>query len=808
MRLGQLLQDANCGIRMLYRNRAFTGMAALSLIVGIAASTAAFSIFDGLFLNSLPYPDADRLVYLQERAPSWPTPDLGVSYVDLYNWRKLSSSFVDMAGFLEAGADLTGLGATARANIAYVTYNLPHTLGIHPILGREFLREEEEGHYDLPWKPGSSHHVTLLTYGVWQRWFGSARDVLGKTVHLDNIPYTVVGVLPPEAVYPADADVWVPLAYDVTAPGYAMEAIGRLRHGVTVSHAAADLARVHAHIPEARSHKSQLTFPLVTPLRQHYLGEYRTVSEMLLGAVGLLLLIACLNVSGLMMARGMARTRELAVRIALGAGRRRLTQQLLMESALLAAASAVMGMALGWAALRAMLSLMPDVLPSWVKFQLDARFLWFVVAVTVLTALLSSVAPALGALRTDARDVLADAGMKSSLSGGRGRKLNLLVIGEVAIALVLLVAGGLALEAFHRVTSRDPGFRADKVLTMAIDPPEGTSGQRFQICQELLTRLRSYPGVDIAGAIDYLPLGPGLMGRGDWVGWGIQPEGEAAERGSAAIRTVTPGYFRAMGVSLLAGRDFDARDQVEGNARVIVNQAFARAAWPGAADITGRRVRVQRPQWLTVIGVVHDVRHSGLEQPTRPEIFLAYSPDFWVPLTIVVRGKIDAEALAPLVRKAMRETDPSVAIFDAHTMRDTLDRSLWMRRAESWLFGAFAGIALLMAVAGIYGVVSYAVARRTREIGIRMALGAEPGQVVGQVLREGMLLVGIGLALGLAVAWYFTRLMGSLLAGLNPHEPRAYAAVILVLTSAALAANLLPARRAASVDPSKALRSD
>jgi predicted permease len=397
--------------------------------------------------------------------------------------------------------------------------------------------------------------------------------------------------------------------------------------------------------------------------------------------------------------------------------------------------------------------------------------------------------------------------MKSSPSANRRSELNFLVIGEVAIALVVLVAGALALEAFHRVTSRDLGFRADNVLTLALDPPEGTSEQRFQICQRFLTRLRSFPSVNAAGAIDYLPLGPGVMGRGDWVGWGIQPEGEAAERGSAAIRTVTPGYFRAMGVSLRAGRDFDTRDQVEGNARVIVNEAFARMAWPGAADAIGRRVRVQRPQWLTVIGVVQDVRHSGLEQPIRPEIFLAYSPNFWVPLTIVIRGKIDAEALLPLARRAMHETNPSVSIFDTHTMRDMLDRSLWMRRAESWLFGVFAGIALLMTIAGIYGVVSYAVARRTREIGIRMALGAEPSQVINQVLREGVLIVGIGLTLGLPVAYFATPLMGSLLAGVNPHEPYAYAAVILVLTSAALTGSCLPARRAASVDPLKALRS-
>jgi predicted permease len=545
----------------------------------------------------------------------------------------------------------------------------------------------------------------------------------------------------------------------------------------------------------------------VVPLRRHYLDDYRTVSQILLAAVGFVLLIACLNVAGLGMARATARARDAAVRIALGAGRRRLAQQLLTESALLAGGSAVAGVALGWIALRALLLLMPDVLPPWVEFKLDVRFLWFAVVAIALSTLISGVGPALQSLRVDVSSALVDAGQKSSLSGKRRRSLHLLVVAEVAVALILLAAGGLILEAFHRVTSRDPGFRTGNVLAFGIDPPTLDPGPRFQLCQQLLAHLRSSPGVEAAGATDYLPLGPGMMGRGDWAGWAFQPEGEAAERGSAAIRLVTPGYFRAMGVRVLAGRDFDERDLAVGGTQAIVNEAFARAAWPGIASVTGRRVHM-RQKWLTVAGVVNDIRHSGLEKPVRPEVFLSYSPDFLVTLTVVVRGRIEAGALTAIARQAMRETDPTIAIFDVRTMREALDRSLWMRRAYSWLFGVFAAVALAMAVAGIFGVVSYAVAQRTREIGIRMALGAEPRQVVGEVLREGMMLVGIGLALGLAGAWYATRLMGSLLAGVSPHEPRAYAAVILVLVAAALAANWLPASRAASVDPLKALRSE
>ncbi len=756
-------------------------------------------------MNPLPYPQADRLVYLRERAPTGPVPDLGISYVDLDNWREQNGSFTDMAGFVEAGADLTGWGQAERVNVAYVTSNLARSLGIHPVVGRDFLPGEEDGRYRQPnGKPGIGHHIALLTYGFWQRRFGGARDVLGKTVDLDGTPCAVVGVLPQEAVYPADADLWVPLAGDIATP-YVIEGIGRLRPGVSVKQAAADLRRVHAGIPESRLHNGRLTFPLVVPLREHYLGAYRATSGMLLGVAALVLLIACLNVAGLATARGIARMREVAVRIALGAGRRVLIRQLLVESGLLAGGSAIAGLALGWVALRAMLSLMPDVLPSWVKFPLDGRVLGFAAAITALITVASGVAPAWQALRTDVRDVLADGGLRTSLSGGRRRAWNLLVIGEVAAALVALVAGGLMLEAFRRVMERDPGFRAGNVLTMQIDPPEGTAVQRFEICRQLLIRLRSSPEVEATGASDYLPLGPGLLGRGDWMGWGIQPEGETAERGSAAIRTVTPGYFAAMGVALTAGRDFDAREEEQGNTRVIVNEAFARVAWPSVADVIGRRVRVQRPQWLTVVGVAHDVRHSGLEQPVRPEIYLAYAPNFWVPLTVVIRGENSA-ALASLARQAMRETDAAVAVFGLDTMKELVDWSLWMRRAESWLFGVLAGVALLMAAAGIYGVVSYAVSRRMREMGVRMALGAKPGQLMRQVVWEGMPLVGVGLSIGLAAAWNTMRLMGSLLAGVDPHEPAVYAAVVLMLVCVALAANVLPARRAASVDPVRALR--
>jgi len=801
-----LLQDLSYGFRVLYKNPASTAMAILSLSLGVAASTAVFSIFDALFLRSLPYPSAERLVYLHESVPSRNMSYAGISFPDLAAWRRENTTFSDLAAFRIDGFYLTGYGETVRLNVAGVTYNVARTLGIRPILGREIAPEEDRD--GPPCCTPSGHRVALLTYGFWQRQFGGAPDVVGKTLQLDTLPYTVIGVLPKTAVFPV-ADLWVPLGHDLNSKAYVLDGIGRLNPGVRVEQGKAELARIHQNQAEVQPN-NRTTRPVVTPLREYYLGSYRKVTQFLLGAASFVLLIACLNVMGLTMARSATRSREIAVRTALGAPRRRVMRQLLSESALLAGAAALVGVTLGWIALRAMLSLMPDVLPQWVDFRLDGRFVLFAVVVAVLTTLISGTAPALHASKADVWGFLAGAAPRSSLSGGGRRWLDVLVVAEIAIALVLLTTGALLVRAFHRVTSVEPGFRVDNVLTFWIDPPVLNAETRFRICQELLQRLRSTPGIESAGVTSTIPLGPGVLGHGDLKGAQFQVEGNVANAEEAVrgvgMRTVSPDYFRTLGIPLLAGRDFDERDATNTSV-IMVNETFAKVYLAGA-DPVGKRVSYRPNQWLTVIGMVRDIRHDGLERPVSPEAFLPLSPKSFPYLTIAVRGRMETAALVSVAREAMRQTDPSIAIFDVHTMQDLLDRSLWLRRSYSWLFEVFAGIAVVMAVAGVYGVVSYAVAQRTREIGIRMALGAEPRQMMIQVLCQGLVLLTIGLALGVAASWHITRLMGSLLAGINPHDAWTYTGVIVILTLAAMAANLVPARRASLVDPLQALRAE
>jgi predicted permease len=809
--LSRLFLDARYAIRLLRKDAAFATLAVLSLALGIASCTAVFSIFNGLFLRSLPYPNAERLVHLQEAVPSRNIGYRPIALMDLHAW-EASGAFSQIAGFHEDGSYLTGFGQAVRVNVKNVTQSLAATLGIEPILGRDFLPEEDRG--GSPWFSTASHRVALLSYGLWQRHFAGAADAVGKTVRLDNLPFTVVGVLPRNAVYPADADVWVLGAYgDANNPGYVHHGVGRLKPGVTLGQATADLMRIQKGTVAARPN-NRFIDPVVASLRESYLGDYKTVSRILLGAVGFVLLIACLNVSGLTLARRTARAHEFAIRSALGAGRGTLIRQLLAEGLLLACAGAVAGASLGWVAVRVMLSFIPGVLPSWVDFGVDQHFLWFALAVTGIVTILSTLTPAFELSKIGTGASLTSGGPRSSPCGRTRHGMNLLVAGEIAAALVLLTGGALVLKAFYRVASVAPGFQPDSALTFSVDPPGVTNDpdyarRRVRYAEDLLSRLRSTPGIEAAGMTDGLPLSATrvlITSNIPLQAEGAPPPDPSAPLLLVAGRRVTPGYFRALGVPLLDGRDFDEHDAV---GAAIVNETLARRYWPSGGSMIGKRLLQPAAKlWFTVVGVVADVRDDGLEQPVRPQIFGPYPAAIVSYLNIVARGRLDSASLVASAREAARQADPDVAIFDVQTMRDLLDRSLGERRAYTWLFGVFAAIALVIAVAGTYGVVSYAVTQRTREIGIRMALGAQPRQVIREVLRGGLTLVGAGAVIGLAGAWFAARLMTSLLAGVSAHDPQAYLSVIAVLVVAGLLATFFPARRAASVDPVQALKFD
>ncbi len=517
--------------------------------------------------------------------------------------------------FNDCAQTLSGFGEAQRVRSATVSYDLATTLGVQPMLGRNFLPEEDR-------KGGRK--VVLLGYALWQTKFNASRDVIGKILQLDNEPYEVIGVLPKTAVFPAEAQLWIPLQEDPNNHGgWYLDGVGRLKAGVSMDQARADLMRIHKGMV-SKYPENDITFPTAIPLRDNYTGDYRLITQVLLGAVGLVLLIACVNVAGLMMARGTARAREVAIRAALGAGRSALIRQLLTESLLLAACGGVVGIGLGWAGLRAMLSLMPDVLPAWIDFHIDYRFALFAVLVTAAAAMLSpAIGPALEFSKVDLRGFLADAGAKASLSSARRRGMNVLVVGEIALALMLLASAGLLVKAFRKVLTTDPGFRAENVLTFSISLPMAKYKKpesRADFFTQYVQRLRSAPGVESASAGTLVPLG-GHNGNFFQVEGATPRSSKDQDPVILTVRTL-PGYFHAMGIPLQSGRDFDDRDGVkDGPQSAIVNETYAKLNWPDA-DPIGKRVgyRGNKPTWMTVVGVARDTKHYGLDRDIRPEV--------------------------------------------------------------------------------------------------------------------------------------------------------------------------------------------
>jgi predicted permease len=799
------VSDVSLALRNIRSKPAFSFAVIGMLALGVAGNTAIFSIFNGLFLRPLPFPESECLIDLDETAPKWNLHYTGVANPDIFIWREHNSTFDGMAFFDNSSFNLSDHGTAQRVDGAHVTYDLLNVLGLKPALGRAFRPEE-----DRPKAP----HVVMLGYGLWQRMFRGDRNVLGRVLKLDGQPYSVIGVLPPEAVFPDRADIWVPLAADpdpTQSTGWYLGGLGRLKHGVSAQQAAADLLRVHKAMIQSGWKDNEITSPILTPLRDRYLGDFRSISHILLGGVAVVLIIACVNIAALMLVRGGARAREIAIRTAIGASRGRVARQLLTENLVLAAAGGIVGVLLGKMCLVGMISLMPaDNLPHWISFSMDARFAAFCVAITGAAALLFGLAPAVQSSKVDARGALQDSGVRASLSRARRATLRALVVSEIALALVLSVSAGLLVEAFQKVLQVDPGFRPENVITFGISLPDvkyKEDAQRVAFFENLLARLRALPGVQSVGAATSIPLG-GHWGN-FWEAEDNPPLG-GNDKNPVTLQVVaTPEYFEAIGMTFLAGRPFRQLAEPKHIREVVVNESFAKHYWNGLSPI-GKRIRhslgERKPtDWFEVVGLTRDEKHYGLEQEMKPGVFLPLRglPVNW--MNIVLRGSIEPQMLIPPSREILRDLDPDIPMYEVRTMTERLDRSLWARRAYSWLFAAFAGIALLLAAGGIYGVVSYAVSQRTQEIGIRMALGAQPGQVLRQVLGSGMVLVCIGLAAGLAGAFWAVRLLQSLLFGVSSRDPVIYAAVVLGIALVGLAANFAPARRAASIDPTRAL---
>lgn len=791
--------DLKYALRRIVRQPLFSAMIVGLVAVGIAGNTAVFRVANGLFLRPLPFDDGARLVDLDETAPEWNLEFVNVSIGDFRLWKEGNSTFESMAVFSQRGANLEADGGATRINALAATYDLTEVLRLTPVRGRFFTAEEDRPDEAL---------VALLTHGFWTARFGADPDVVGSTIRLAGRSAEVIGVLPETADALADVDVWIPLQEDDVSSFY-LNGVGRLRDGVTVEQARDDLETVHRSVIAERS-VNEITTPTVLGLRERYLGPQRLGAGFLMGAVGLVLLLACGNIAGLMMARSISRRDEMAVRRALGAPRGRLVAEVFTESLLLAGTGAVVGTVLGVQGSSRMVAGLGDQFPAWVSFDVDGTFLAFSVALTAGAAVLFGLAPALRSARV--ADTTRSGAGRTTASRRTRRVMGGLVAAEVAGAAVLLVGAGLALRDARALGRVDPGFDAAGMVTwrMQLDGaryPE--ADQRLDFMDRYEARLAAVPGVDAVALASNLPL----MGHSGWffqVQGHERPEGEM---GPVVLRRwVSPDYLASMGVEMERGRAFEAADgRGGGEGVVVVNETFVRTHIPEGLDPLGLRIHTggDDPELHTIVGVARDVRHYGPDVEMRPATYepLAQGPPSILQGAVRV-GRGDPLAVVAELRAATGEIDPSVPLFDVQTMDARLDTALTGRRATTGVIAAFAAVALILAVAGLYGVISYTVGQRTSEISVRMAMGAAGGAVSRQVVREGMVLVGVGLFVGLLAARAAAGPISGLLVGVGAADPWVYGGVALLLATVAAAANWIPARRAARTDPMRALRGE
>ena len=800
-----LRHDLRYTFRMLRRSPAFTLAAVLTLALGIGATSAIFSVANGVLLRPLPYPDADRLamvwmdnarISLREDWHSFP------GWVD---YRRDNATFADMAIFNGTTRTITGGGEPDRVRGAHSSANLFDVLGVRALKGRTYSPDEDQA---------GAAPVVVIAHGLWQRRFGGRDEVIGKTLEMNGRSTQIIGVMPPGFAFPErDTEFWIPTAAPEDARNSRgslwLQIVGRMKPGVSLPQAQADLERVNRAILE-RFPGQKGYGVYVAGYTDQVVGRVRPAIVVLLGAVGFVLLIACANVASLLIARAASRERELALRAAIGAGRGRIVRQLLTESAVLGIAGGIVGIALAWLGLRALLAAAPPDLPRLDAIGIDSGVLLFTAAISLVTGVLFGLVPALQLARTDPGQTLKEGGRGSS---GRGRNVRrALVVVEVALAVVLLVGAGLMIRSFDRLQRTELGFATDHVLTARV----ALFGERYRepaavadFYRQVVDRLEAQPGVTGAAGVGtvFLSATPNstnfsIEGRGDF------PPEQMVE---VPVDPVTPSYFRVMQVPLVAGRVFDGRDTATSTPAVIINATMARMFWPGA-DPLGKRIKygTQNSQgpWMTIVGVVGDTRRTGYDAAVRPETYLPHSQNPSGGLMLVVRTAGDPASAAPALRSIVREIDPRIALQGVRPLESLLGDMTAQRRLNTILLTVFAVVAALLAAVGIYGLIAYSVSQRSRELGVRMALGATASRVIRLVVGEGLLLAAIGLTLGLATAFLLGRSMTSLLYGVTATDPATFAAISAVAAVTAIAASILPALRAIRVDPSRSLGTD
>ncbi len=778
--LESVLHDAKHTLRLLGRNPGWSAVTVATLAVGIGATTAIFSICNDFLLRPLPFRDGARLVTVDQFDPTEKAGGRGYTSPGNYlDWKAQNHVFEEMAAW-DVTADqfnLTGAGEPERLRGARVSANFFSVLGASPALGPGFGPEQD--------RPGGDT-IAVISYGLWQRQFGGSPHALQTSITLDGKPFRVVGIMPRGFRFfiPAE-DVWIPMGrlLEGGRGGFHLKTIARLKPGVTMAQARADMAGICARLAAAYPQWNRNRTARVEALRLRYASAIRPALAALAVAVALLLLIACANVAGLLVARAAARRTEMAVRRALGAGGRRILQQVLTESLILALLGGGLGFVLAWAGVRLLYRAVPAAMHPLEPAGVDASLLAFTLAVSVATGVVFGMLPGLAATSDPRR------------ARRRGRLREWLVISEVALSAMLLVGAGLLMKSFARMLAVDFGFRAENVLTANVSRT-GPGANAFYA--QVLERLAALPGVHAAGAANFIPINAQNWGQDiDVEGAPPHPPGDFIWVGH---RSVSLGYFRAIGIRRLRGRDFAAADA--GQRVSIVNARMARIFWPGQ-DALGKRFRVNAGAWVTVIGIVADTRYSGLEDDSIPEMYFLESMPR---MTLVVRAERNPAGLAAAVRGAVRAVDPAQPVSDIRTMEAILSDSTAPRRLATLLTGLFAGMALLLAGVGLYGVVSYSVVQRNHEFGIRLALGAAPSEILRQVMAGGFLLILAGAVAGMAGAWMLASAMKSLLFAVTAHDRAIFALAPLVLSVSALLATYLPARRAARVDPVEVLR--
>jgi putative ABC transport system permease protein len=773
------------------------------LALGVGANTAIFSVVNAVLLRPLPYPGAERVVALDGVNPSKGIRQSNMSAPDFEDWKAQARSFEAMSLYAEGGSNLTGGTEPERVTAAWVGADFFRVIGVGAASGRALLPEDD--------RPGGSQ-VVVLSHGLWQRRFGSDPAAVGRTVELGGRNWEIVGVMPHDFDFPRRAQLWGPLQLDVAEEprdNRAYSVVGRLREGVTLEAAQAELDAISARLAASYEVTNAGWGVDLDPLKEELVGSLKATLFVLLAGVGLLLLIACANVANLLLARASGRRREVALRLALGAGRARIARQMLTESVMLGLAGGALGAALSVWLTELLVALAPADTPRLAEASADWRVLLFAAGASVLTGVAFGVAPALQASRYGLNESLKEGGR--GVAGGRSRVRSALVVAEVALSLLLLAGAGLLVKSFARLQAVDPGFDPEGAVTMRVSLPGARykePARKAEFYAALTERLKSLPGVEAAGATISLPLGGSSLS----VGRGFIRDGRPEtpeEADNASYATVTPDYFRAMRIPLRAGRVFDERDNMESAMVVVVNESFARKAFAGE-DPLGKRIRIWRDEKFPreVVGVVGDTRPQRLDGPAALQMYVPHRQDAtWGGLSLVLRARgADADSLVRAARAEVRALDRELPVYDVKALSKVVADSTAYRRVTMFLMAGFACAALLLAGVGLYGVVSYAAAQRTHEIGIRLALGARGRDILGLVVRQGMLLTLAGLGVGLGCAFALTRLMSSLLYGVSAADPFVYAAVSLLLAAVALLACLVPARRATKVDPMVALR--